>query len=82
LASYAHRPLIVEAYQTNVRIRVDTGSCVIEAKPGDWVVKHESGATEVLGPEVFAKRYRRSRSQKKRLPVVNLVAAMGARSEE
>jgi hypothetical protein len=58
---------VVTAYRSDVACAVDTVvgdrlETTVHARPGDWIVRQDTGELMVLGPSEFAERYVRDES--------------------
>ena len=52
-------PVIVEAYQTDVKIIIDTLEGKMTASPGDWIITGVNGEQYPCKPDIFEKTYQR-----------------------
>lgn len=51
------KPVIVEAYQTNQVIYIDTLEGQMKAEKGDWIITGVNGEQYPCKPEIFNKTY-------------------------
>lgn len=57
LKKYKKRPVIVEAYQTDIEEEIETLEGTMTASPGDWIVKGIKGERYPVKPDIFIKTY-------------------------
>ena len=57
MARYRKRPIVVDAYQTNVALDILTLEGVMRADPGDWIITGIKGERYPCKPDVFAATY-------------------------
>lgn len=50
-------PVVIEAYQTNVEMEIETLEGVMKADKGDWIIKGIKGELYPCKPDVFAMTY-------------------------
>jgi hypothetical protein len=55
--NFRKKPVIVEAYQTDVAIKFSTLKGVLTAIPGDWVITGILGEQYPCKPDIFHKTY-------------------------
>lgn len=53
------KPVIVEAYQTDVEIIIQTLEGNMKASPGDWIITGINGELYPCKPDIFEKTYQR-----------------------
>ncbi|MEG2406072.1 MAG: hypothetical protein RSB05_03270 [Clostridiales bacterium] len=56
---FQKKPIVVEAYQTDVKITIQTLEGVMVASPGDWVITGVEGEQYPCKPEIFKKTYQK-----------------------
>lgn len=56
---FQKKPIIVEAYQTDVEIIINTLEGQMRAEPGDWIITGIHGEQYPCKPEIFEKTYQR-----------------------
>lgn len=56
---FQKRPIIVEAYQTDVEIIITTLEGNMLASPGDWIITGVHGEQYPCKPDIFEKTYER-----------------------
>ena len=54
---FRKRPLVVEAYQTDVEMFIETLEGVMRASPGDWIITGVNGEQYPCKPDIFDKTY-------------------------
>lgn len=54
---FQKKPVIVEAYQTDVEITIDTLEGKMTASPGDWIITGVNGEQYPCKPDIFNKTY-------------------------
>ena len=54
---YKKKPVVVEAYQVDEEIVIDTLEGKMKASPGDWIVKGVNGEIYPVKPDIFEKTY-------------------------
>lgn len=54
---FRKKPVIVEAYQTDKEITIQTLEGSMKAKPGDWIITGISGEQYPCKPEIFKRTY-------------------------
>lgn len=50
-------PVVIEAYQTNVEMEIETLEGVMKADKGDWIIKGVKGELYPCKPDVFQMTY-------------------------
>lgn len=56
---YQKKPIIVEAYQTDVEIIIHTLEGDMKALPGDWIITGINGEQYPCKPDIFEKTYQK-----------------------
>lgn len=56
---FKKKPVIVEAYQTNVEMIIHTLEGNMIASPGDWIITGVNGEQYPCKPDVFEKTYQK-----------------------
>lgn len=56
---FQKKPVIVEAYQTDVEITINTLEGQMIASPGDWIITGVNGEKYPCKPDIFEKTYSR-----------------------
>lgn len=51
------KPVVVEAWQTNEMIRIETLEGTMEARPGDWIIRGIKGELYPCKADIFEKTY-------------------------
>ena len=54
---FQKKPIVVEAYQTDVEITIDTLEGRMVASPGDWIITGVHGEKYPSKPDIFEKTY-------------------------
>lgn len=54
---FQKKPVIVEAYQTDVEITINTLEGDMLASPGDWIITGVDGEQYPCKPDIFEKTY-------------------------
>ena len=50
---YRKKPVVIEAYQTDVEIKIETLEGVMTANPGDWIITGVKGEKYPCKPDIF-----------------------------
>lgn len=59
IQKFQKKPIVVEAYQTDVEITIDTLEGKMIASPGDWIITGVNGEQYPCKPDIFEKTYSR-----------------------
>lgn len=59
LQKFRKKPVIIEAYQTDVEMVVHTLEGPLIASPGDWIITGINGERYPCKPDIFEKTYER-----------------------
>ncbi len=54
---FRKRPIVVEAYQTDIEIQIETLEGVMTASPGDWIIIGIKGEKYPCKNDIFKKTY-------------------------
>lgn len=54
---FRKKPVVIEAYQTNIPIDIKTLEGVMHANPGDWIITGVNGEQYPCKPDIFEKTY-------------------------
>lgn len=54
---FRKKPVIIEAYQTDKEIFIETLEGVMKANVGDWIITGVNGEKYPCKPDIFAKTY-------------------------
>lgn len=54
---YRKKPIIIEAYQTDKEMIIDTLEGQMKANIGDWIIKGVNGELYPCKPDIFEKTY-------------------------
>lgn len=54
---FQKKPIVVEAYQTDVEVTIDTLEGKMKASPGDWIITGVNGEKYPCKPDIFKKTY-------------------------
>lgn len=56
---FQKKPVVVEAYQTDVEITIETLEGNMLASPGDWIITGVNGEQYPCKPDIFEKTYQK-----------------------
>lgn len=56
---FQKKPIIVEAYQTDVEMIIHTLEGDMKASPGDWIITGVEGEKYPCKPDIFEKTYQK-----------------------
>ena len=56
---FQKKPVVVEAYQTNIEMTIHTLEGDMKASPGDWIITGVEGEQYPCRPDIFEKTYQR-----------------------
>lgn len=56
---FLKKPVVVEAYQTDVEMIIHTLEGDMKASPGDWIITGVEGEQYPCKPDIFEKTYQR-----------------------
>ena len=54
---FRKKPIVIEAYQTDEEMIIQTLECPLRAAPGDWIITGIRGEQYPCKPDVFEKTY-------------------------
>ncbi|PRS47537.1 hypothetical protein [Bacillus sp. MZGC1] len=54
---YRKKPVVVEAYQIDKEMDIETLEGTMKASPGDWIIKGVHGEIYPCKPDIFEKTY-------------------------
>lgn len=54
---FMKKPVVIEAYQTNVEVKIETLEGVMTAQPGDWIITGVKGEKYPCKPDIFEQTY-------------------------
>lgn len=54
---FRKRPVVIEAYQTDVELDIETLEGTMRANVGDWIITGVNGEQYPCKPDIFAKSY-------------------------
>jgi hypothetical protein len=57
MAKYRKRPVVIEAYQTDKDIDIETLEGTMHANAGDWIITGVNGEQYPCKPDIFEKTY-------------------------
>lgn len=57
MQKFVKNPIVIEAYQTDKEIKIETLEGVMIATPGDWIITGINGEKYPCKPEIFKKTY-------------------------
>lgn len=56
---FQKKPVVVEAYQTDVELIINTLEGAMKASPGDWIITGVNGEQYPCKPDIFEKTYQK-----------------------
>lgn len=59
IQKFQKKPVIIEAYQTDIEITIHTLEGDMKASPGDWIITGVDGEQYPCKPDIFEKTYQR-----------------------
>lgn len=54
---YRKKPIVIEAYQTQVSLEIETLEGIMQANVGDWIITGVNGEKYPCKPDIFEKTY-------------------------
>ena len=54
---FQKKPVIIDAYQTDKDVYIETLEGVMHASPGDWIITGVNGEKYPCKPDIFGKTY-------------------------
>lgn len=57
MAKYRKRPVVIEAYQTDKELDIETLEGTMHANAGDWIITGVNGEQYPCKPDIFEKTY-------------------------
>jgi len=57
MPKFRKKPVVIEAYQTNERLEIETLEGTMVADPGDWIITGVQGEQYPCKPDIFAATY-------------------------
>ena len=54
---FRKKPVVVDAYQTDREMNIETLEGVMHAEPGDWIITGVNGERYPCKPDIFQKTY-------------------------
>lgn len=54
---FQKKPIVIEAYQTDVEVSINTLEGIMLASPGDWIITGINGEQYPCKPDIFEKTY-------------------------
>ena len=55
--NFRKKPVVVDAYQTDREMNIETLEGVMHAEPGDWIITGVNGERYPCKPDIFEKTY-------------------------
>ena len=55
---FRKKPVVVDAYQTDREMNIETLEGVMHAEPGDWIITGVNGERYPCKPDIFEKTYK------------------------
>ena len=59
IQKFQKKPVVIEAYQTDIEIIIHTLEREMKASPGDWIITGVDGEQYPCKPDIFEKTYKR-----------------------
>lgn len=59
MAKFRKKPVVIDAYQTEVTVEIQTLEGTMRADPGDWIITGVNGEQYPCKPDIFEKTYER-----------------------
>lgn len=56
---FQKKPVVVEAYQTDIEVIIHTLEGDMKASPGDWIITGVNGEQYPCKPDIFEKTYQK-----------------------
>ena len=56
-SKFRKKPVVVDAYQTDREMNIETLEGVMHAEPGDWIITGVNGERYPCKPDIFEKTY-------------------------
>lgn len=60
---FRKKPVVIEAYQTNVELKIETLEGTMTANPGDWIITGVKGEQYPCKPDIFEATYEQVEEQ-------------------
>lgn len=57
MKKFMKKPIIIEAYQTDKALIIETLEGALKANPGDWIITGVNGEKYPCKPDIFEKTY-------------------------
>ena len=57
MAKFRKKPVVIEAYQTDKELFIETLEGTMKADPGDWIITGVNGEQYPCKPGIFEKTY-------------------------
>jgi uncharacterized protein (UPF0303 family) len=57
MAKYRKKPVIIDAYQADEELFIETLEGTMRANPGDWIIKGVKGEMYPCKPDIFEQTY-------------------------
>ncbi len=57
MAKYRKKPVVIEAYQTDKELNIETLEGTMHANVGDWIITGVHGEQYPCKPDIFEKTY-------------------------
>lgn len=54
---FRKKPVVIEAYQTDVEVKIETLEGTMTANPGDWIITGVKGERYPCKPDIFEATY-------------------------
>lgn len=57
MVKYRKKPVVIDAYQTDEEVIIETLEGTMKANPGDWIIKGVQGELYPCKPDIFEQTY-------------------------
>lgn len=57
MTQYRKKPVVIDAYQTDVEVKIETLEGVMTANPGDFIITGVKGEVYPCKPDIFEATY-------------------------
>ena len=54
---FTKKPIVIDAYKTDIPMEIETIEGTMRAEPGDWIITGINGERYPCKPDIFAKTY-------------------------
>ena len=60
---YRKKPVVIDAYQTDQEMYIETLEGTMRADPGDWIITGVNGEQYPCKPDIFEKTYEKAEDE-------------------